>query len=631
MSKFSDTFTQGGQTQLHKLHMISQVVGSTLKGGGILFVMTFGLFIWFNHCWQDFWLLVCYVKAWLRVDHLSVLPKGFFDESWVVDGQGVVHTVTDFYLRHSDFYTNLVNGICISLLKKCVYSLLIAIASFFMISWFWIKMGRKKQTTKVLSGFECVAPKVLRKQIRKAGASTYRIADVPMPKNAEYQHMMVTGTTGAGKSNMIHQLLEQIRQNGDQAIILDTTGGIFARYFDEEKDLLLNPLDERTQHWNMWKEAANDHVIDEIAEAIIPDTKMMDSFWTQGARQLFSESVQFLKESNQATYKKLLDMTLKLDLRSLKRRLENTPVSVMLDPSIDKTALSIRASLVSPLKVLSHLEDTEEGLSLLQFMKTNTKDWFFLSCQTDQRAFLKSIFSVWLTLIIKGMMCRSENNGSRTWLIIDELASLNRLPSLLTGLAEIRKYGGCFVLGFQDLNQVETIYGQAQAKTLSNLTGTKILFRAIDTDVATRMARYMGEQEKEELSTSISYGAHQMRDGVNLNQQRHTKPVVTASQIMLLNDLEAYLKFPGKLSISKVIFSYLQKPPINAVYQEKPARPRAGNAELAEKSDEVCEEAMDETTTLTTIMSTSILRTLIQDESNDSNKKSQENEILFDI
>lgn len=67
----------------------------------------------------------------------------------------------------------------------------------------------------------------------------------------------------------------------------------------------------------------------------------------------------------------------------------------------------------------------------------------------------------------------------------------------------------------------------------------------------------MGEQEKEELSTSISYGAHQMRDGASLNQQRHVKSVVRASDIMLLQDLEAYIKYPGQFPVSKVKFEYL--------------------------------------------------------------------------
>ncbi len=545
MTKFSDTFTQGGQTQLHKLHMIKQVVGSTLKGGLILFVFIFGLFVWSNHCWQDFWLLVCYAKAWIRVEHLSLLPSDFLDESWLVDAQGVVHTVADFHLYHSDFYQNLVRGISFSLLKKLIYSFFLSIGGFFALSWFWVRMGKQKQKTKILNGFECVKPKLLRKQILKSGASPYTIANIPIPKNAEYQHMMVTGTTGAGKSNMIHHLLEQIRRNGDQAIILDTTGGIFSRFYDADKDILLNPLDQRSHNWNMWKESVTDYVVDEIAESIIPESRSMDSFWIQGARELFAETFRFLKESGQENYNKLLEMTLMIDLKELQKRLKNTVVSAMLDPSIDKTALSIRASLANHLKVFKHLIDAEDGFSLVQFMKTNSSDWLFLSCQTDQRSFLKPIFSVWLSLVIKGIMGRQENNGLRTWIIIDELASLNRLPTLMTGLAEIRKYGGCIVLGFQYLSQIEEIYGHANAKTLSNLTGTKVLFRAVDTDVASRVARYMGEQEKEELSTSISYGAHQMRDGVNLNQQRQVKPVLRSSDIMLLSDLESYIKYPN--------------------------------------------------------------------------------------
>jgi type IV conjugative transfer system coupling protein TraD len=322
-------------------------------------------------------------------------------------------------------------------------------------------------------------------------------------------------------------------------------------------------------HWNMWKESVTDYVVDEIAESIIPDSRSTDSFWIQGARELFAESFRFLKESSQEGYKKLLEMTLRIDLKELQKRLKNTVVSTMLDPSIDKTALSIRASLANHLKVFTHLIDAEDGLSLINFMKTNHSDWLFLSCQTDQRSFLKPIFSVWLSLVIKGIMGRQENNGSRTWIIIDELASLNRLPTLMTGLAEIRKYGGCMVLGFQDLSQIEEIYGLANAKTLSNLTGTKVLFRAVDTEVANRVARYMGEQEKEELSTHISYGAHQMRDGVSLNQQRQVKPVLRSSDIMLLVDLESYIKYPGNFSVSKVQFSYLHLPCINEGYVPK--------------------------------------------------------------
>ena len=216
------------------------------------------------------------------------------------------------------------------------------------------------------------------------------------------------------------------------------------------------------------------------------------------------------------------------------------------------------------------------GISLLNFMPTDHKSWIFLSCQPDQREFLRPLFSSQISLIIKGLMRRPEQGSAtagRTWIIIDELASLNKLPSLLLGLAEIRKYGGCFVLGFQDLSQLEAVYGISTTKTLSNLTGTKLLFRGVDTDVATRMARYLGEQEKQEANESISFGAHQMRDGVNLSNQKQTKPVVNASQIMMLNDLEAFLKFPQNLPVTKVKFDYIDVERQAVGFVEKKIKP----------------------------------------------------------
>ncbi len=585
MTTFSDTFTQGGQTQIHKLRMIRQVIGTTVKAGLWVFAITFALFVWSQHTWQDFWFLLCYLKAHVRVEYCSFCPNGFWDESWIVYVNGQVQTISDYSLIHSESYTNLKSFILLSVFRQLVYSLLISSVSVVVVSCFWVKMGRKKQATKILSGFECVSSKDLRKLVLQSKSSPYRIGNVPLPEKAEFQHMMVTGTTGAGKSNMIHHLLQQIREQGDQAIIVDTMGGIFSRFYDKSKDILLNPLDQRSAQWNLWEEVTNDYILDEIAEAMIPDNRSLESFWTQGARQLLSESIRFLRNDKSRSYQELIQMTLTLSLSELQRRLIGTTVSAMLDPAIDKTALSVRASLANNLRVIKDLEDTEKGISLLNFMKKDYKSWLFLSCQPDQRSFLKPLFSTWLTLTIKGLMGRPENNKSRTWIIIDELASLNRLPSLLTGLAEIRKYGGCFVLGFQDINQIEDIYGVSNSKTLSNLTGTKVLFRAVDTDVAARVARYLGEQEKEETSESISFGAHQMRDGVNLSHQKQTKPVANASQIMQLKDLEAYLKFPGNFPVAKMTFSYLSLEKDTPVYIAK--------SKMNEKTEKDKEDKVD--------------------------------------
>ena len=580
MTIFNEHFTHGGQTQLHKLRMLKQVMGATLKVSLWFALLVFGLLVYLEHPWQDFWLVGVYIKAWFMTN-CPPLIANLSPSSLIYMVDGSSQYFTDTMIMSSKYLHEQMQYFMFSGIKKLIQALLIGIVGSGLISWFWIFMGKKKKETKVLSGFELVDSKLLTKCILRLGASPYKIANVPMPKNAEFQHMMVTGTTGSGKSNAIHQLLSQIRANGDQAVIVDTTGGIFARFYDESRDILLNPLDVRGKNWNLWDEAmlggaVCDYVLDEIAESIVQNNHQQggDSFWIKSARQVFIESVRYLVNGDQKTYQALIEMTLIMPLKELSQRLQGTPVAAIVDPLIDKTALSVRASLASSLKILSVLEDADDGIALLNLMPNDDKSWIFLSCLPDQRELLKPLFSSQLSLIIKGMMRRTTQNPSRTWIIIDELASLNKLPALLLGLAEIRKYGGCFVLGFQDLSQLEGVYGASTTKTLSNLTGTKLLFRSLDTDVATKMARYLGEQEKQEANESISFGAHQMRDGVSLSNQKQIKPVVTASQIMMLDDLEAYLKFPQNLPVTKVKFDYTNIASKVMTFVQNPIKPR---------------------------------------------------------
>ena len=81
-----------------------------------------------------------------------------------------------------------------------------------------------------------------------------------------------------------------------------------------------------------------------------------------------------------------------------------------------------------------------------------------------------------------------------------------------------------------------------------------MIFRNGDPETAKHMSQMLGEQEVKEAVEGISYGAHQMRDGVSLNEQKRLKPVVSPNDIMILDDLEAYLKLPGNLPVAKVRF-----------------------------------------------------------------------------
>ncbi|WP_051908730.1 type IV secretion system DNA-binding domain-containing protein [Candidatus Odyssella acanthamoebae] len=142
------------------------------------------------------------------------------------------------------------------------------------------------------------------------------------------------------------------------------------------------------------------------------------------------------------------------------------------------------------------------------------------------------------------------------WFFIDELSSLNKLPSLPNAMAEVRKYGGCFVLGLQSLSQLDELYGTHMARSICGLIGTKLVFRSPDAYTAKWLCEFLGEQEIIEHSESISFGAHQMRDGVSLVEQRRNKTVIPYTDILNLPNLQAYLKLPCDLPITKLKFQY---------------------------------------------------------------------------
>ena len=81
-------------------------------------------------------------------------------------------------------------------------------------------------------------------------------------------------------------------------------------------------------------------------------------------------------------------------------------------------------------------------------------------------------------------------------------------------------------------------------------------FRQNDAEVAKRMSSFFGQREYKEAQEGFSYGAHEMRDGVNVSNLERTKPTISPTQILNLPDLEAYIKLSGNWPAVKTKFTY---------------------------------------------------------------------------
>ena len=429
-----------------------------------------------------------------------------------------------------------------------IFGFSIFFLSFFLLILFWLFKGKKDRRSVNISGKNVVPSKKMRRLILNNNeASNIEISNVPLIKGTETQHLLLTGTTGSGKSTCLHNLIDSIGSN--KTLIFDATGEFIDRHF-QEGDIILNPFDKRSAKWNMWAECSQAFHYNDLAEYFIPQTNS-DPFWVNSARILFSELLELTATTKSIKY--LTKLLFKMPLKDLFKVLKDTKAGPLVDPSADKTASSIRAQLSSSLSCLEYLEETDNPFSLRKWIQDDTKkNKVFLLMLPEQRAILRPLISAWLSIAMKSLLGCIPSQERKVWFVIDEIASLYSFKEIETFLAEGRKYGGCCVISTQNLSQIESLYGPNITKSIIDLSLTKILFQCSEYENAQRISKLLGQKEIRIKHEGISYGAHEMRDGVSLSTQERIEYVVKPTELLELAPLEAYLSLPKNYGVTKI-------------------------------------------------------------------------------
>ena len=398
-------------------------------------------------------------------------------------------------------------------------------------------------------------------RLRRTKSKPYAIAGIPWPDGAETRHTIVSGTTGSGKTVLIADLVEQIRARGERCVVYDKMGNYTETFFDRERDVLLNPLDDRAPRWSPFLEARTALDFDTMAAALIPRQKdAADPFWITAARQLFSHGAAVLWKRGETRNRVLVDHLLKTELSALAEAMEGTVAQSIVDPANPKTALSVRAMLTANIGAMDLLPDEGQPFSVRQWIESDGGGFLFLTSRGDQHASLRGLISTWLEIAVNALLSLPREDGQgnalvrRIWVILDELPTLHQLPSLRPGLAESRQFGGCFVLGVQVFSALRDLYGRDGAETISGLCGTRVVLAAPDRDTSEWSAESLGRVEVEALAEGVSYDTP--RDGVTLSARRDLRSLVLPAEVARLENLSGYLKFPGAWPVARIRLKY---------------------------------------------------------------------------
>jgi type IV conjugative transfer system coupling protein TraD len=464
-----------------------------------------------------------------------------------------------------------------------VLGLVAGIIAFCIISRYLTNKGEGQTTNGFIRGSRLDTVKNVSKQIEKRKlASDITIDGMPMIAGSEVRHFLVHGATGTGKTQLISKFLDHLRRREDKVVVYDMGGVYTSTFYRRGQDKILNPLDARSEDWDLWREAREDTDFASLAASLIPRPTHADPYWADSARAVFANVAYTMQDENDRSIKKMLKFLLTAPLEELYRYLADTEAAALISDKIEKTSLSIRsvmATYTKSLKFLTGLEQKQKPKFCIKDWlndkdkKDKNDEWLFITSTAGQHEALRPLVSMWFSMATIALMNSTSSQQGRVWFVCDELPSMHQLPQLTTALAQGRKYGGCFILGMQNYAQLETIYARSGAESIFDNIHTRFFFRSPSSQMAELVSRELGSQEVQNVQETYSYGANSIRDGITLGSQKMINQLVTPSEIMDLETMNCYLRLAGAYPITKLSLNFEERPTTEPGFVSGNAKP----------------------------------------------------------
>ncbi|MEM8981242.1 MAG: type IV secretion system DNA-binding domain-containing protein [Pseudomonadota bacterium] len=373
----------------------------------------------------------------------------------------------------------------------------------------------------------------------------YTIAGIPFPPNTVQAQTGIFGTTGVGKTTALKELITNIRENDGRAMVFDRMGGMVSEFYDPETDIIINPFDARSHVWTPFAEASDAAGFAQIAEVMIPvraDDK--DPFWAGASRLVFEYAARQLMASGKRSNEDLRRAIMEIPADKLEELIKGTPGQHFFGKNVEKTSASIRANMIQALRFLEFLRDDGKDFSARDWItKEDGPGIVFLTTDSEHEAASRNIISTIIEVAANALMTLPEAREPRVWFIIDELPSLNSMPFMVKKIAQVRQFGGAFVLGYQVYSQLEEVYGEKGAQSISGNLNNRIVFNTPDARTAKLFSDSLGSEDLVEIRQNVTVGAHVARDGQGMTENRTERPIITASQIQALPQFELCLRF----------------------------------------------------------------------------------------
>jgi type IV secretory pathway TraG/TraD family ATPase VirD4 len=381
-----------------------------------------------------------------------------------------------------------------------------------------------------------------------------------IPRDAENKHFLIVGDTGSGKSSIIRQMLYQVDARGDCAIVYDPACEFVKQFYDPHRgDIVLNPLDARMPYWNPSKELRRKAEAKALAVSLYQPEGVTNRFFVEAPQKIFAHLLSYLP-----TPEDLIKWM--SDPAEIDRRVKGTEYWMLIDPKAPQQRTGVLGSLnmsADSFRLLPREDETTSVWTATKWAETR-RGWIFITSRPTMREALRPLISLWIDTLVLRLLNEPMPDQKPVWFVIDELASLQRLPQLHTAITENRKSQNPVILGFQGRSQMEARYGE-DAEAMLSQPATKIFLRTTEPRAAKWVSEAIGEIEIERLRETHYDGS---RTGHNFALDRQTEPLVLPSEVSGLDDLRGFLKYGNH--VARFSFPFIALEEKSPGFDERP-------------------------------------------------------------
>ncbi|MBJ6984039.1 type IV secretion system DNA-binding domain-containing protein [Luteimonas sp. MC1750] len=330
--------------------------------------------------------------------------------------------------------------------------------------------------------------------------------DLFMSKRLLSQSMLIFGSTGSGKTQILLTMLQQIIANKHAKLFLYDIKGDFSSKFTQCS--IVSPFDSRSRIWHVARDVQTTTQASAFANSLIPEDSGSGKFWTEAARQILYGVVISLQNEKPLRWT-WTDLASRVSMRA-------EELAPILDENYRKahnliantegqTSFNILATLGAHTKIIDDLarawpdyDDRRANPRLFSITDWVRDDYkgpkkVIVQSGADRaltQAYISALINV-AELAINSPQLSENEEGRSLAFVLDELSSVGKInfaPLVDKG----RSKGVVFVAGVQDLAQLRDIYGDNTVKAIQGMVGTQIICRVQMGETRDELSRLMG-------------------------------------------------------------------------------------------------------------------------------------------